>query len=86
MNVSNRYKYINLCSDILIMKKDTIKINVLKYIKKKKRITTYQIAKGCDIAWSTANIKCLRLQSEGIIASTEELVGMNKTVFWGVCR
>lgn len=67
-----------------MLKKDTIKIVVLKYIKKHKSVTTYQIAKGCVISWSTANIKCLTLSSDGIIEYVETANGMNKTYTWQI--
>ena len=67
-----------------MLKKDTLKINVLKYIKKMKKVTTYQIAKGCDISWSTANIKCLILSADGVIEYVETIEGMNKTITWNI--
>ncbi|NOR85898.1 hypothetical protein GQ473_07340 [archaeon] len=67
-----------------MLKKDTIKVDVLKYIKKHKSVTTYQIAKGCEVSWSSANIKCLILSAEGVIESIETVEGMNKTHTWSI--
>lgn len=66
------------------MEQDKIKQKVLNYIKKREGATTYQIAKGCVISWSTANIKCFQLKSEGQITSEELFEGMNKAVHWKV--
>ena len=49
-------------------------------------LSTYQIAKQAKISWSTANIHCYKLKSEGKIDGKMEKaeVGSGKKMIWWI--
>ena len=61
---------------------DELTLYVLK--KYKRPMTTYEIAKAIGVSWSTANIHCHKLKSEGKLINKEEpaRLGMGKKVLW----
>ena len=51
----------------------------------KKPLTTYQVAKQVNLAWSTANSHCYKLKSLGIInMKTMKSSFGQKKVFWSI--
>lgn len=71
------------------MKKENISIDVLteRILKTSKQpLSTYAIAKRAKISWSTANIHCYKLKSEGKIHGQMETaeVGSGKKMVWWI--
>ncbi len=50
----------------------------------KRPFSTYEIAKIAGISWSTANMHCYKLKSEGIADCKEEegKTGAKKVIWW----
>lgn len=63
---------------------DQITQQILK--KSKLPISTYELAKQANISWSTANIHCYKLKSEGKIKGKIEQanVGQGKKMLWWI--
>jgi len=58
---------------------------VVKIIKKEgKPLSTYLIAKLCDISWATANSHCYKLKSMSVLDGKLESgkIGARKKVIW----
>ncbi len=71
------------------MKHENISIDALteRILKTSKEpLSTYQIAKQVKISWSTANIHCYKLKSEGKIDGKMEKaeVGSGKKMIWWI--
>ncbi|MBU4246649.1 MAG: winged helix-turn-helix domain-containing protein [Nanoarchaeota archaeon] len=53
----------------------------------KKPLSTYEIAKKTGISWSTANMHCFKLKSQGVFNNKRESsVGRRKKVVWWICE
>jgi len=67
---------------------DTLILKLLRAAKrtKKKSRSTYAIAKKIGISWSTANIHCYKLKSEGKIRGEMECakIGQSKRIMWWI--
>ncbi len=63
---------------------DTITQKILKT--SRQPLSTYEIAKRAKISWSTANIHCYKLKSEGKINGKLEKaeVGSGKKMIWWI--
>ena len=63
---------------------DQITQQILK--KSKLPISTYELAKQANISWSTANIHCYKLKSEGKIKGKLEKanIGQGKKMLWWI--
>ncbi|MCK5698571.1 MAG: hypothetical protein KAH93_01900 [Candidatus Aenigmarchaeota archaeon] len=71
------------------MKHENLSIDALteRILKTSKQpLSTYQIAKQAKISWSTANIHCYKLKSEGKIDGKMEKaeVGSGKKMIWWI--
>ncbi len=71
------------------MKHENLSIDALteKILKTSRQpLSTYQIAKQAKISWSTANIHCYKLKSEGKIDGKMEKaeVGSGKKMVWWI--
>ena len=71
------------------MKHENLSIDALteKILKTSRQpLSTYQIAKQVKISWSTANIHCYKLKSEGKIDGKMEKaeVGSGKKMIWWI--
>lgn len=53
-------------------------------VRSKKPLSTYEVAKLAGISWSTVNMHCYKLKSNGIVESKEEeaKTGAKKVVWW----
>ena len=63
---------------------DQITEQILK--KSKRPISTYELAKEANISWSTANIHCYKLKTEGKIRGKLETanIGSGKKMLWWI--
>ena len=63
---------------------DKITEKILK--SSKKPISTYELAKKARISWSTANMHCYKLKSQGRIKGKEEnaKIGSGKKMLWWI--
>ncbi len=63
---------------------DQITQQILK--RSKGPISTYELAKQANISWSTANIHCYKLKSEGKIKGKLEManIGLGKKMLWWI--
>ena len=51
----------------------------------KKPLSTYEIAKKTGVSWSTANMHCFKLKTQGIFKNkSENSIGRRKKVIWWV--
>ncbi len=71
------------------MKGDNVSVDILteKILRSSKQpLSTYEIAKRAKISWSTANIHCYKLKSEGKIDGKLEKaeVGSGKKMVWWI--
>ena len=66
--------------------KDISKLITKLLTKNKERMTTYEIAHRVKVSWSTANIHCYKLKSEGKINGKLEKaeVGLGKKMVWWI--
>jgi len=62
---------------------DSVIQNVL--VRSKKPLSTYEIAKKTGVSWSTANMHCFKLKTQGIFKNkSESSIGRRKKVIWWV--
>jgi len=54
-------------------------------VRSKKPLSTYEIAKKTGVSWSTANMHCFKLKSQGLFKNkSESSIGRRKKVVWWV--
>ena len=54
-------------------------------VRSKKPLSTYEIAKKTGVSWSTANMHCFKLKTQGIFKNkSESSIGRRKKVVWWV--
>jgi Mn-dependent DtxR family transcriptional regulator len=68
------------------MEKDISKLIIQLLTKRKEKTSTYEVAKGVKVSWSTANIHCYKLKSEGEIDGELEVakIGSGKKMLWWI--
>ena len=50
-----------------------------------KPLSTYEIAKKAGVSWSTVNIHCFKLKTQGLFKNkSESIIGRRKKVVWWI--
>ncbi len=59
--------------------------SILKILRESKEpLSTYEVAKEMNVAWSTANIHLKDLQLRGMVKNREDLVKSKRRIVWWV--